>query len=230
VTHCETSTGALHDLPGIAAACRERGKPVLADVITTLGVHPVEFDAWGLLGAVSGSQKGLMCPPGMAFVVLSETGWERTKQAGLPRYYLDLGRARASLNKNSTPFTPAIPLVLALEESIRLLEAEGLDAVHARHARHAEACRAVVRALGLELFAEVPANGVTAVRAPEGKDGQEVVRVLRETHGMRIAGGQEPMKGRLFRLGHMGWYRDEDIRDLLAALAATLRDLGWTGA
>jgi aspartate aminotransferase-like enzyme len=230
VTHCETSTGALHDLMGIAAAARERGKLVLADVITSLGVHPVEFDAWGLLGAVAGSQKGLMLPPGLAFVALSETGWERAKQAGLPRFYLDLGRARASLNKNSTPFTPAIPLVLALEESVRLLEAEGLDAVHARHARHAEACRAVVRALGLDLFAEAPANGLTAVRAPEGKDGQEVVRVLRETHGMRIAGGQEPMKGRLFRLGHMGHYQDDDIRDLLVALEAAVRELGWSGA
>ena len=228
VTHSETSTGALHDLEGIAAAARERGKLVLADVVTSLGIHPVAFDAWGLGAAVTGSQKGLMLPPGLAFVTLSEAAWERNKKAGLPRFYLDLARARASLNKNSTPFTPGVPLVLALEESIRLIEKEGLEAVHARHARHAEACRAVVGALGLELFAEKPSNGLTAVRVPDGKDGGELVKLLREKHGMRIAGGQEPMKGKLFRLGHMGCYRDEDIRDLVAALADAIGELGWS--
>jgi aspartate aminotransferase-like enzyme len=228
VTHSETSTGALHDLEGIAGAARERGKLVLADVVTSLGIHPVSFDTWGLGGAVTGSQKGLMLPPGLAFVVLSEAAWDRNKKAGLPRFYLDLARARASLNKNSTPFTPGVPLVLALEESIRLIEKEGLGAVHARHARHAEATRAAVRALGFELFAEKPSNGLTAVRVPEGKDGEELVKLLREKHGMRIAGGQEPMKGKLFRLGHMGFYGDDDIRDLVAAVADATAELGWS--
>jgi len=227
VTHSETSSGVLHDLPGIAKAARERGKLVVADVITSLGIHPVLFDEWGLAGAVAGSQKGLMLPPGLTFVVLSDAGWERAREGGLPRFYLDLGRARASLNKNSTPFTPSIPLVLALEESIRILEKEGLEKVHARHARHAAACRDAVLALGLELFAEVPSNGVTSVRAPEGKDGEDVVRTLREQAGMRIAGGQEPMKGKLFRLGHMGYYTDRDILDLTAALETALLELGW---
>jgi aspartate aminotransferase-like enzyme len=190
-------------------------------------VHPVEFDAWGLAAAVCGSQKGIMLPPGLAFVALSETGWDRVQMEGLPRFYLDLQRARASLNKNSTPYTPAIPLVLALEESLKLIETEGLDAVHARHDRHARAVRAAVTTLGLEFFSEAPSNGLTAVRAPEDRDGQDVVTRLRETHGLRIAGGQEPMKGKLFRLGHMGHYADNDIRDLITALEATLNDLGW---
>ncbi len=228
VTHSETSTGALHDLEGIGAVARERGKMVVADIVTSFGIHPVEFDAWGLGAVVAGSQKGLMLPPGLAFVALSETAWERTKKAGLSRFYLDLARARASINKNSTPFTPAVPLVVAAEESIRLIETEGLEAVHSRHARHAAACRAAVQAMGLDLFADHPSNGVTAVRAPEGRDSQDVVRCLLEDHGMRIAGGQEPMKGRLFRLGHMGWYADEDIRDLIAALESVLVGLGWT--
>jgi aspartate aminotransferase-like enzyme len=227
VTHSETSTGALHDLEGITQAARERGKLVVADVITSLGVHPVEFDRWGLAGAVCGSQKGIMLPPGLAFVVLSDAGWERSQTAGLPRFYFDLPKARAALNKNSTPFTPAIPLVLALEESLRLLEREGVDSVIARHARHAGACRAAVRALGLDLYAETPSNGLTAVRPPEDKDAQEVVSVLLKKHGMRIAGGQEPMKGKLFRLGHMGYYTDQDILDLVTALEATLKELGW---
>lgn len=230
VTHSETSTGTLHDLEGIAAAARERGKLVVADVVTSLGIHPLHVDRWGLAAAVTGSQKGLMAPPGLAFVVLSEAGWDRAKTAGLPRFYLDLSRARASLNANSTPFTPAVPLVLAVEESLRLIEKEGAPAVFARHARHAEACRAAVRTLGLELFSERPSNGLTAIRAPEDGDGQDVVKVLRERSGMRIAGGQEPMKGKLFRLGHMGYYRDADILDLVEALEAALHELHWTGA
>lgn len=230
VTHSETSTGTLHDLEGIAAAARERGKLVVADVVTSLGVHPLHFDRWGLAAAVTGSQKGLMAPPGLAFVVFSQAGWDRAKNGGLPRFYMDLGAARASLNKNSTPFTPAVPLVLAVEESLRLIEKEGTDAVFARHARHAEACRAAVAALGLELFSERPSNGLTAIRSPEDADGQEVVKVLRELFAMRIAGGQEPMKGKLFRLGHMGYYRDEDILDLVDALESTLHELKWTEA
>jgi aspartate aminotransferase-like enzyme len=228
MTHSETSTGTLHDIEGITAVARDKGVLVVADVVTSLGIHPVEFDRWGLAAAVCGSQKGLMLPPGLCFVALSLAGWDRAQGDGLPRFYLDLNRARASLIKNSTPFTPAIPLVLALEQSLELLEKEGHDAVFARHALHAEACRAAVGALGLKLFSDRPSNGLTAVRTPRGKDGQEVVAALRKEHGMRIAGGQEPMKGKLFRLGHMGYYSDDDIRDLVAALETVLTDLGWT--
>lgn len=227
MTHSETSTGTLHDLPGIAGECRERGRLLTVDVITSLGVHPVDFDQLGLAAAVAGSQKALMLPPGLAFVTISEAGWERAKSGGLPRFYLDLQKARASLNKNATPFTPAVPLVLALEESLRLIETEGLEEVYARHARHASACRSAAQVLGLELFSERPANGLTAIRAPEGKDGQDVVSVLREQHGIRIAGGQEPMKGKLFRLGHMGYHHDDDILELISALESTLNELGW---
>ena len=228
LTHSETSTGALNDLQGLAKVCRDRGKMVAVDVVTSLGVHPLEFDAWGLSAAVAGAQKGLMLPPGAAFVTLSEGAWERAKSSTLPRYSLDLQSARAALNKNSTPFTPPVNLVLALEESLKILETEGVDNVHARHARHAQACRAAVKAWGLELFAKNPSNGLTAVRSPEGKDGQEVVTTLREKHGFRIAGGQAPMKGKLFRLGHMGHYADQDILDLIAAADETLQELGWT--
>jgi aspartate aminotransferase-like enzyme len=227
-THSETSTGTLHDLPGIADVARDRGRLVVADLVTSLGIHPVEFDRWGLAAAVCGSQKGLMLPPGLAFVALSEAGWERAQSTTLPRFYLDLNRARASLNKNSTPFTPSVPLVLGLVESLRLIEHEGLDNVHARHERHARACQSAAASLGLELFSERPAHGLTAIRTPDGKDGQEVVTTLRESHGFRIAGGQEPMKGKLFRLGHMGYYSDGDIMDLISALESTLVELGWT--
>ena len=227
LTHSETSTGVLNDLPTLTALARDRGKLVVADVVTSFGVHEIDFDAWGLAAAVTGSQKGLMLPPGAAFVTLSEAAWARSEKAGLPRFSLDLGTARSNLEKNSTPFTPPVPLVCAVEEAVRLIEAEGPEAVYARHARHASACRAAVKALGLEMFTDSPSNGLTAVRAPEGRDGQEVVKELRERRGFRIAGGQAPMKGKLFRLGHMGWYTDADIRDLIAALEDTLTEMGW---
>jgi len=227
VTHSETSTGALNDLEGITRIARERGKLVIADVVTSLAVHPIEFDAWGLAAAVAGSQKGLMLPPGLALVALSEAAWDRAKRSDLPKFSYNLTLAKDSLAKNSTPFTPPVPLVLALEESLRLIEDEGLEAVFARHARHARACRNAVTGLGLELFADHPSNGLTAVRVPEDRDGAEVVAHLRERHAMRIAGGQAPMAGRLFRLGHMGHYRDGDIRDLLAALDEVLLELAW---
>ena len=228
VTHSETSTGALSDLEAVAKAARDRGKLVAADVVTSLGVHPVAFDDWGLAAAVAGSQKGLMLPPGAAFVTLSDLAWERAAVSTLPRFSFDLQSARANLNKNSTPFTPPVPLVIALEESIRILEEEGLEEVHARHHRHGAACRAAVNSWGLSLFADNPSNGLTSVRVPEGKDGTEVVTHLRKKYGMRIAGGQAPMKGKLFRLGHMGHYSDSDVLDLIEAVENTLQELEWT--
>lgn len=228
MTHSETSTGVLNDLEAIAKVARTHNKLVVADVVTSLGVHPIEFDAWGLDAVISGSQKGMMLPPGMAMVAFSDRAWEKNKSATLPRFYLDLRSARDNINKNSTPFTPPVPVVLAMEESIRLMEEEGLDNVYARHARHANACRAAVKAFGLEMFAQRPSNGLTAVRTPEGKDSTELVKNLREQHGFRIAGGQAPMKGKLFRLGHMGYYNDQDIRDLIQAVGTVMADLGWS--
>ena len=228
MTHSETSTGALNDLEAIAKVCRDHGKMVVADVVTSLGVHPMEFDSWGVGAAVAGAQKGLMLPPGAAFVVMSEPAWERSKVSTLPRYTLDLESARANLNKNSTPFTPPVNLVRALEESLKIMEQEGLDNVYARHLRHAQGCRAAVAAWGLELFADQPSNGLTAVRALEDRDGQQVVSTLRESYGFRIAGGQAPMKGKLFRLGHMGHYSNQDVLDLLEATDKVLKELEWT--
>jgi aspartate aminotransferase-like enzyme len=229
LTHSETSTGALHDVAELAAVARDRGALVMVDAITSLGVHPVRMDEWGLDAVVSGSQKGLMLPPGLAFVALSAKARHAMPGADLPRFYFDLAEAAKQLAKGTTPFTPAIGLVIGLAESLRMLNEEGLDNVFARHARLAAACRAGMRALGLPLFASSPSNGVTAVGPVAEPFPEQVVKTLRSAHGMRLAGGQGSVKGKIFRVGHMGAYTDQDITDVLAALTDVVATLGAPG-
>lgn len=231
LTHSETSTGALHDVAELARVARDRGALVLVDAITSLGVHEVRMDEWGLDAVVSGSQKGLMLPPGLGFVALSARARASLPESDLPRFYFDLAVAGRELEQGSSPFTPAIPLVVGLRESLALLEEEGLPRVFARHARHARATRAAVLALGLPLFARCPSNGVTAVGPLDPAGGRHpapeaLIRTLREVHGMRLTGGQGSMKGRIFRVGHMGYYTDGDIEALVEALEDTLGRLG----
>lgn len=230
LTHSETSTGALHDVAELASVARDRGALVLVDAITSLGVHPIRMDEWGLDAVVSGSQKGLMLPPGLAFVALSEKARAAMTHGDLPRFYFDLAEAAKQLAKGTTPFTPAISLVVGLKESLAMLNEEGLDQVFARHARLAAACRAGVKALGLPLFASSPSNGVTAVGEITTPDPDLVVKTLRAKHGMRLAGGQGSMKGKIFRIGHMGAYTDQDVADVLAALSTVLSELASMGA
>ena len=222
LTHSETSTGALHDVAELAAVARDRGALVLVDAITSLGVHEIRMDEWGLDAVVSGSQKGLMLPPGLAFVALSPKGRAAMKEGDLPRFYFDLASASKQLEQGTTPFTPAITLVIGLKESLAMLAEEGHANVFARHARMAAACRAGARELGLPLFAKNPSNGVTAVGELNGTIAETVVKTLRAKHAMRLAGGQGSMKGKIFRVGHMGAYTDRDIADVLAALADVL--------
>lgn len=231
LTHSETSTGVLHDVAELARVARDRGALVLVDAITSLAVHELRMDEWGLDAVVAGSQKGLMLPPGLGFVALSARARAALHQADLPRFYFDLERAGRELEQGSSPWTPAISLIVGLRESLALLAEEGLANVYARHARHARATRAAVRAMGLPLFARVPSNGVTAV-GPCPPDGgafpgpEAVLKSLREVHGMRLTGGQGSMKGELLRIGHMGHYTDGDIVDVVVALEETLARLG----
>lgn len=225
LTHSETSTGALHDIAELARVARDRGALVMVDAITSLGVHPIRMDDWGLDAVVSGSQKGLMLPPGLAFVALSEMGRRAMAHADLPRFYFDLAEAAKQLAKGTTPFTPAISLIIGLRESLAMLHEEGLEQVFARHARLAAACRDGVRSLGLPLFAQSPSNGVTAVGEITVPDPDLLVKSLRAKHGMRLAGGQGSMKGKIFRIGHMGAYTDQDVTDVLAALAEVVAEL-----
>ena len=226
ITHSETSTGALFPVMDMARAARARGVLTVVDAVTSFGVYDLHFDRSDLDGVVWGSQKGMMIPPGLAFVCFSPRAWERVPEAKLPRFYLNLAKARAALEKGDTPFTPAITLVLAARAAMQLMTREGREHVFARHQRNADATREAVRALGLTLFAEVPSNAVTSVRVPPGTDGGAVVKTMEQRYGVKIAGGQDQLKGKIFRLGHIGHYDEGDILRLVAAFESSLLDHG----
>ncbi|MFO8007368.1 MAG: alanine--glyoxylate aminotransferase family protein [Candidatus Brocadiia bacterium] len=227
ITQSETSTGALTDLEAVAAVTRETDALLAVDAITGIGVHPVKMDEWGVDIVVSGSQKGCMIPPGLAFIAVSPRTWDAVEACTSARYYLDLAAMRKSWQRTTTPWTAAVSLVQALRKALEMMFEEGIEQIHARHARLAEATRAAVRAVGLELVADTPANGVTAVWGPEGVDTGELVAHMRASYGVQMAGGQAHLKGRIFRIGHMGYVSEEDLLVAVATLEKGLRDMGY---
>jgi aspartate aminotransferase-like enzyme len=225
--HSETSTGVLHDVRGFAEVTRATDTLLMVDAVSSLGIADLQMDAWGVDVVVAGSQKGLMLPPGAAFCALSERAWARAATSRLPKYYLDLGEERKALRKKEAHFTPAVSIIVGLREVLRMLEAEGLARVFERHDRLARTTRAGVEALGLGLFARAtPSPAVTAVLAPPGIDGETIVAAYAKSHNITITGGQGEMKGRIFRLGHMGYAAEFDVIIALAALEQILADLG----
>jgi serine---pyruvate transaminase len=218
-THSETSTGALNDLQAIAAITRAQGRRLVVDAVTSLAVHPLEQDAWGVDVVVCGSQKGLMLPPGIATVSLAPWAADAIEGERLPRFYFDLRRARKALPNGETPWTPPVSHVLALEEALTMiLREEGLGRVQDRHRRLAFAMRAGGEALGLRLFPANPSHAVTAFLPPEGVEATALVKRLRDRHGMIVAGGQDQLKGRILRIGHMGAYDLADLHALIGAI------------
>jgi len=226
LTHSETSTGALFPVHDMARAAKARGVVTVVDAITSYGVYDLRFDRSDLDGVVWGSQKGMMIPPGLGFICLSPRAWELAKSSKLPKFYWNLTKAKTVLEAGDTPFTPAITLVLAARAAMLLLQKEGRDQVFARHQRNADATRAAVRALGLPLFAEVPSNTLTAVAVPSGVDGSGVLKSMENRYGVKIAGGQDRLKGKIFRLGHIGYYDEGDILRLVGAFEAALLEHG----
>ena len=228
VVHSETSTGVVCDLEAIARATRETGALLVVDAVSSLGAVPLETDAWSLDVVVSGSQKALMTPPGLALATVSEAAWERSTTATLPRYYFDWGKLRAALEHGSTPSTPAVSVVVQLDEALGLLLDEGLEAAFARHAALGRACREGVKAMGLELFSpdEDRSAVVTAVRVPESVDARELVLALRDRFGITVAGGHGNLAARIFRIGHIGHYDVFDITTTLAAVETLLAEAG----
>ena len=227
-TLCETSTGVVSDMEAIGKAFRSRPQVLVVDAISGVGAVRLETDEWGIDVVVSGSQKGLMIPPGLAFACLSEKAWKLVKESGLPKYYFDFRKALKSQEKSDSAYTPAISLVIGLREALRLMREEGMEAVLTRHRILADATRAAVRALGLELVApESPANAVTAVKVPEGIDGQEMVKRLREHYGITMAGGQNQLKGKIFRIAHLGYADRFDVITAVAAVEMVFAELGY---
>jgi aspartate aminotransferase-like enzyme len=226
LTHSETSTGVVCDLQALAAAVGDRGALSVVDAVSSLGAVPLDTDAWGLDVVVTGSQKALMTPPGLAMVSVSEPAWGARGAA--PRFYFDWERTRKAQASLDAPFTPPVSLVASLDVALGLLLAAGLDAVFDRHVRLGRACREGAKAMGLELFSPDDDSSavVTAIRAPEGIDATELVRGLRDRFGITIANGQGGLKGKIFRIGHIGYFDVFDITTALAAVELVLADLG----
>ena len=228
LTHSETSTGVVCDVQALASVARQAGALVVVDAVSSLGAVPLETDAWDIDVVVSGSQKALMCPPGLAFVSVSSAALAAASHAAAARYVLDWERTRKAQAKLDAPFTPAVSIVRALDVALGLLLDEGLEAAFDRHARLGRACREGAKAMGLELFSpdEERSAVVTAIRGPDGVDATEVVSELRDRFGITIANGQGELKGKIFRIGHIGWFDVFDITTALAAVELVLSDAG----
>ena len=228
LTHSETSTGVINDLETIARHVKAHGTALtIADCVTSLGATDVPMDAWGVDVVASGSQKGYMLPPGLSFVAVSERAWQAYERSDLPKFYLDLGPYRKTAAKNSNPFTPAVNLYFGLEAALEMMQKEGLEAIFARHARHRSAAQAGIKAIGLPLFAAEGhgSPAITAV-APDGIDAEQLRKAVKDRFDILLAGGQDHLKGKVFRIGHLGYVCDRDVLTAVSAIEATLQSLG----
>ena len=228
LTHSETSTGVINDLETIARHVKAHGTALtIADCVTSLGATDVPMDAWGVDVVASGSQKGYMLPPGLSFVAMGERAWQAYERSDLPKFYLDLGPYRKTAAKNSNPFTPAVNLYFGLEAALEMMQNEGLEAIFARHARHRSAAQAGMKAIGLPLFAAEGhgSPAITAV-APNGIDAEQLRKAVKERFDILLAGGQDHLKGKVFRIGHLGYVCDRDVLTAVSAIEATLQSLG----
>ncbi|QNI41098.1 alanine--glyoxylate aminotransferase family protein [Synechococcus sp. A15-28] len=228
LTHSETSTGVINDLETIARHVKAHGTALtIADCVTSLGATDVPMDAWGVDVVASGSQKGYMLPPGLSFVAMGERAWEAYERSNLPKFYLDLGPYRKTAAKNSNPFTPAVNLYFGLEAALEMMQSEGLEAIFARHARHRSAAQAGMKAIGLPLFAAEGhgSPAITAV-APNGIDAEQLRKAVKDRFDILLAGGQDHLKGKVFRIGHLGYVCDRDVLTAVSAIEATLQSLG----
>lgn len=222
----ETSTGTIYDIEKIAQITDARDVLLVVDAISGLGVVPCEPDRWGVDCVVAGSQKSLMVPPGLAFVSVSERAWQRVARSDLPKYYWDFQSARKNLY--FTPFTPAISLIMALDEALDMILEEGPENLIARTELYAQATRAAVHAMNLRLFSERPGPVCTAVYVPAGFSSKEILETLRKEFQIKISGGQDHLKGKILRIGHIGGIGARDAIGAIAALELVLHKLGHT--
>lgn len=223
-THNETSTGMTNKIDEISAIVKRFDKLLLIDAISSLGCINLPTDDWTCDIVVTASQKGWMVPPGLAMVSVSERAWQAHSRAKMPRYYWDFGKARDFLLKGQTPWTPAVSVFHALDAALDLMLGEGLDNIFARHAQVGQAARSGVKSLGLSIFPEetYASNTVTAVNGADDIDVARLLQVLREEHDVILAGGQQELSGKIFRIGHLGLVYEEDIKSVLGALDRAL--------
>ncbi len=224
----ETSTGVFHDVKTLAGIVKKTDAIFVVDAISALVAHDIKTDEWGIDVMIGGSQKGVMLPPGLAFVSVSDKAWKMADGAKTPKFYFNFKKERENLAKNQTLFTSAVTLIIGLNECVKMLQAEGLDKVFARHERLASATRAGAGALGLKLFPkESPSNALTAIEAPAGVDGQAIYKDLRVKYGITGAGGQDKLKGKIFRIAHLGYADTFDVITAIAGIEMVLKGLGY---
>ena len=231
VTHNETSTAVTNDLAAISAVVREYEKLLIVDAISSLGCIDLPTDEWGCDVVITGSQKGWMAPPGLAMVSVGDRAWQAQAQATMPKFYWDFAKAKKFLEKSQTPFTPSVSTFYALDAALELLQQEGLKNIFARHARIAAKAREAVKSLGLSLFADesCASNTITAVKATKGLDSKKLLKILREEYDTVLAGGQQRLDGKIFRIGHLGYVNEGDIDATIEALKAALPKAGFSG-
>jgi len=227
-TLCETSTATVNDIRSIAALTASERAILVVDAVSGLGADDIRTDEWNVDVVASGSQKGLMLPPGLGFLSMSAKAMALMEKSDIPKYYYDLKAYKKSLDKSDTPWTPAVSLVRGLCRAAQMIRDEGLDNVLARHAKLADATREAVRGLGLELFSASPSNAVTAVKVPENIDGGKLVKTMRNKYGVTIAGGQAHLKGKIFRIAHLGYMAEFDTLTAVSALELALKELGYS--
>ena len=229
LTHNETSTGVLNDVKALREALGDHPALVLVDAVSSLGAVDLKPDEWGLDVVVTGSQKALMLPPGLGFISVSSKAWACIENSRMPKYYWDFKAAKKKLMEGQTPYTPSISLIYALERSLEIIKSEGLSNIFERHLTLASAFREGIKELGLEIFAEerCASPTVTAVKLPEGK--KDIANYIRDNYGITMAGGQGELKGKICRLGHLGYVDKMDIINALAAFEMSLGDVELYG-
>ncbi|MFH1478961.1 MAG: alanine--glyoxylate aminotransferase family protein [Candidatus Omnitrophota bacterium] len=228
VTLCETSTGVTTDIKAIANITKDRDVIIVVDAISALGAVPLKTDEWGIDIVVAGSQKGLMIPPGLAFISMSQKALKRLGTSDLPKFYFDLKAYKKSIDKCDTPYTPCVNLIIGLNETLKLIKKEGIDNVIAGHQKNSLAVRNAMKALGLELFSpDFYSDAVTSVKVPDGIDGGKIVKTMRDKYGVAIAGGQGSLKGKIFRIATMGYITKSDLEVGITTLEIVLAELGY---
>ncbi len=232
LTHSETSTGVANDVAAIAQAVKAHGEALtIVDGVTSVGAMPVKMDEWGLDIVASGSQKGYMIPPGLGFVGVSERAMQRAKTATTPKFYWSFELAKKNLAKGTTPFTPAVNMIYALQASLHLMKEEGLEGIFNRHALLSAATMAGIKALGLKLLVQpesAASPAVTAVWAPDGIDADKIRGILSKQFDIVTAAGQDHLKGKIFRIGHLGFISSRDVLMTMATLESALNTVGYT--
>ncbi|WP_269622092.1 pyridoxal-phosphate-dependent aminotransferase family protein [Prochlorococcus marinus] len=228
LTHSETSTGVINNLKEIASYTKLHKKAItIADCVTSIGACNVPMDEWGIDVIASGSQKGYMIPPGLSFIAMNAKAWEASEKSNLPKFYLDLKAYKKTADKDSNPFTPSVNLYFALEEALKMMQEEGLNSIFNRHKKHMEATQRAIDSIGLKLFAS-PGFGSPSITSvlTDNIDAEAIRKAVKNNFDILLAGGQDHLKGKIFRIGHLGFINNRDILTAIAAIEASLDQIG----